>query len=125
MSRLACLPLQRYRPGTPEATPGDRQVKEPIVVAVDQDIVDLTENFLRNRRDEAPHARAAVATRDLRALRHIGHALKGTAGSFGFYDLSAIGADLEGAALAGDLAGATDSVERMFALLARLRVVPC
>lgn len=101
-----------------------RSVKPPIFVAVDQDIVDLAENFLRNRRGEVQDAHAAVAICDLGALRRIGHALKGTAGSFGFRDLSAVGADLEAATIAGDLTGATDAVERLSELLARIWIVP-
>ncbi len=96
---------------------------DPLTIAVDEDIIDLAENFVLNRRDAAQRGREAVAAGDLDALRRIGHELKGTAGSYGFRDLSTIGAKLEEAAIAGNLADAGDAVERMADFLARVTLV--
>ena len=99
-------------------------MSEPFTVAVDADIADLAENFLRNRADVAQRAQAAASARDLAVLRRIGHELKGTAGSYGFQELSAIGATLESAAIAGNLSSAGDAIARIGDYLARVSVVP-
>lgn len=99
-------------------------MSEPITVCVDADIADLAEAFLRNRAGVARTAEAAAAASDLALLRHIGHELKGTAGSYGFQELSAIGATLETAAITGNLASAGEAIARMGDYLARVSVVP-
>lgn len=95
-----------------------------LAVAVDRDIIDLAEDFLRNRHSQARRAREAISAGDVEVLRRVGHELKGTAGSYGFHDLSTIGAELERAALDGDLDGAGKAVERFAAFLERVSVVP-
>jgi HPt (histidine-containing phosphotransfer) domain-containing protein len=100
-------------------------VNEPLTVPIDKEIIDLAEIFLRNRREQAAQARNAVATGDLVTLRRIGHELKGTAGSFGFKRLSAIGASLESAAAAGDLTGCGEAVSDISEYLARVTISPC
>lgn len=99
-------------------------MSEHLTVTVDADIFDLAEDFLRNRRQEANRAREAAACSDLEVLRRIGHELKGTAGSYGFRDLSTIGANLESAAIAGDMDRAGAAVTRMSEFLTRVNVVP-
>jgi HPt (histidine-containing phosphotransfer) domain-containing protein len=101
----------------------DPLMSEPLTVTVDADILDLAEDFLRNRRREADRARDAAARADLDVLRRIGHELKGTAGSYGFGDLSTIGASLESAAIAGDVDQAGAAVARMSDFLTRVSVV--
>jgi HPt (histidine-containing phosphotransfer) domain-containing protein len=91
---------------------------------VDEDILDLAKDFLENRRGAAREARAAIAVKDWALLRRIGHELKGTAGSFGFRELSAIGVDLEHAALTRDPFQARDAVDRMARYVDRVTVVP-
>lgn len=118
----------------PEAMPAAREqrpvggdehpfMSEPLTIIVDADILDLAEDFLRNRRREASRAREAAACADLDVLRRIGHELKGTAGSYGFRDLSTIGASLETAAIAGDIVQANAAVARMYDFLTRVSVV--
>ena len=98
---------------------------KPFTITVDKDIIDLAEGFLRNRRVQALRARVAVEAGDLESLRRIGHELKGTAGSYGFRDLSAIGAALEAAAEAGDLPGCRHASDRMLDFLDRVAIAPC
>mgnify|MGYP001826446877 FL=1 len=99
-------------------------MNESLTIPIDPDIIDLAEGFLENRRAVAQQARTAVAVEDWDLLYRIGHELKGTAGSFGFRDLSAIGLDLEDAALAHDLIQAEDAVDRMHRYVDRVTVVP-
>jgi HPt (histidine-containing phosphotransfer) domain-containing protein len=93
-------------------------------VAVDPDILDLAETFLRKRRGQIQDWRKAIADGDEQALRRLGHELKGTAGSFGFHDLSGMAAELEAAVIGGDLATAAEKLERMIDFLDRVDLVP-
>lgn len=97
---------------------------ERFTVAVDADIADLAQDFLRNRASVPKRAAAAAAAHDLALLQRIGHELKGTAGSYGFRELSTIGATLETAATAGNLASAADAIAQMGDYLARVSVIP-
>jgi HPt (histidine-containing phosphotransfer) domain-containing protein len=99
-------------------------LKTPHTVSVDKDIFDLAETFLQNRRGQTRGWRDALDAGDLHALRRVGHEIKGTAGAFGFGDLSAIGAALEQSAVDGDLERAGEMTEQMIDLLDRLAVVP-
>ena len=88
-------------------------MNETFIVAVDADIVDLAEIFLSNRRGQIQSWREAVATGNLPLLSRLGHELKGTAGAFGFHQLSRLGAELEEKVTKEDLDGAGDTLERM------------
>jgi len=100
-------------------------VNEPLTVAIDKDIFDLAEGFLHNRRGQAAHIYSALELGDITTLRRIGHELKGTAGSYGFRDLSAIGARLETAAVNGDLQSCKKAVDLMSEFLVRVTISPC
>lgn len=98
-------------------------MNETFTVAVDPDIIDLAETFLRNRRDQIQSWREAVATGNIPVLRRLGHELKGTAGAFGFHHLSKLAAELEKTLGNGDLARSGDTVERMIDFLDHVTVV--
>lgn len=98
-------------------------VTDALTVRVSADVLDLAEAFLAHRREEVPRARAALASSDWGLLRRIGHELKGTAGSFGFGELSSIGLDLEKAAEARDPRRTGDAVAHMARYLACVAVV--
>ena len=93
-------------------------------VTVDTDIVDLAEIFLSNRRGQIQFWREAIAARNMPVLRRLGHELKGTAGAFGFQQLSSLGAELEEKVANGDLNGSDDTLERMIDFLDRVAVIP-
>jgi HPt (histidine-containing phosphotransfer) domain-containing protein len=99
-------------------------LNEPLTVVVDQDIVDLAESFLTNRRGQIGEWRAAVANGNGPALSRLGHELKGTAGAFGFRALSDLGTELEQAVAIDNLQGAGDTLERMIDYLDRVAIVP-
>jgi HPt (histidine-containing phosphotransfer) domain-containing protein len=99
-------------------------LKTPLTLSVDKDILDLAETFLHNRRSQKQDWRQAVDAADRDALRRIGHEIKGTAGAFGFGDLSATGAALEQSAMDGDLERAREMTEKMIDFLDRATVVP-
>lgn len=99
-------------------------MNETLTVAVDPDIIDLAESFLSNRRGQIKEWREAVTVGNTHLLHRLGHELKGTAGSFGFQDLSELSAQLEHALADGNLDGAGDTLERMIDYLVRVQVVP-
>ncbi len=97
---------------------------DSITVAVDPEIIDLAESFLRNRRAQIQDWRDAIAAGNQQVLRRLGHELKGTAGAFGFYGLSELGVELEEMLMNDDEAAARDRVERMIDYLERVAIAP-
>jgi HPt (histidine-containing phosphotransfer) domain-containing protein len=93
------------------------------VIPVDADIMDLAEEFLRKRRQAVPRILAIIAANDMGELRRIGHELKGTAGSYGFDELSRAGAALEEAAVTEDAERARDTANRIAAFLQQVALV--
>lgn len=105
-------------------SPRGRSLKDSIRIRVDEDIIDLAEGFLRHRRGAPERIREAMSTDDWTFVHRIGHELKGTAGSYGFRGLSAIGRELEDAADTRDSVAAAAAVERMLDYLERVSVLP-
>ncbi|MEM7048825.1 MAG: PAS domain S-box protein [Acidobacteriota bacterium] len=64
----------------------------------DPEIRAMLPEFLARCQHDYEQLQQAVKARDLAPIRAIGHALKGSGGSFGIPEISAIGADLEQAA---------------------------
>ena len=93
------------------------------VIPIDPDIIDLAEEFLRKRRESLPRLLRLTAEDDMGELRRMGHEIKGTAGSYGFQELSCAGADLEEAAAAEAAGRARDAVDRMAAFLQQVALV--
>jgi HPt (histidine-containing phosphotransfer) domain-containing protein len=93
------------------------------IIAVDADIMDLAEDFLRRRREAVPTIRGLIDAGDMDRLRRAGHELKGTAGSYGFQELSRTGAVIEDAAIAEDPERARRAVDAMADFLARVTLV--
>lgn len=94
-----------------------------VVVRVDADLEPLIPRFLEKRRAEVEVLRLAADGGDLATLRAVGHALKGTAGGYGFAHLTDLGARLERAAADGNVAEARDAVVEIQEYLPRVRVV--
>jgi HPt (histidine-containing phosphotransfer) domain-containing protein len=94
------------------------------VIAIDSDIIDLAEQFVRKRRESLPRLLALIAANDMGELRRLGHELKGTAGSYGFQELSHAGAALEAAGVAEDTGRAREAVDRIGAFLEQVALVP-
>lgn len=93
------------------------------VVHVDGQLRPLVPRFIENRRSEVPGLREAVARGDREELARVGHALKGTASSFGFDRLAGLGARLEASAKEGDFEEARAAVEEIAGHLDRVEVV--
>ncbi|HXZ54672.1 MAG TPA: Hpt domain-containing protein [Burkholderiales bacterium] len=96
---------------------------DPISVKIDPIFAELVPTFLERCKQNVVECRDALQSADLPAARRIGHALSGTAGSFGFEELAAIGRDIEQAARAGDWATVKELAERLDGHLSRLHPV--
>ncbi|MDD3312694.1 Hpt domain-containing protein [Pseudodesulfovibrio sp.] len=75
-------------------------------VIVDGELEAIIPRYFELQRQGLADLRAAVERGDAESARLIGHRMKGTGTSYGFPNLTELGAAIEGAALAGDLAGA-------------------
>lgn len=64
-------------------------------VVVEEDIADMIEDFLQNRRDDQKRLALAIAQHDLEQSRRISHAMKGVGGMYGFHWISAVAAEIE------------------------------
>jgi HPt (histidine-containing phosphotransfer) domain-containing protein len=82
---------------------------DPIVVKVDPLLAEIVPRFLQRCVQTVAEFRGAVRSGDLSAARRIGHALHGSAGSFGFEEMAEIGRDIERAAREGN----TGSLEKL------------
>lgn len=83
-------------------------------VAVDEDILDMIDSFLKNQRDEVEKLKAAAQALDRERCRRIGHTMKGVGGMYGFQWISLAGAAVETAAKENpsQLEGLAEQIDR-------------
>jgi HPt (histidine-containing phosphotransfer) domain-containing protein len=93
-----------------------------IVVKVDPDLEELIPGFLENRARDLDRLRAALVQGDLPTIQSIGHSLKGVGGGYGFMRLSELGAEMEKAAKAGNVAPLGGLVDELADYLGRVVV---
>lgn len=94
-----------------------------LVVSVDPELRPLMPGFLAKRRAEIGGLRAALAARDMAALRAAGHNLKGLGGGYGFDALTELGRELEQRTRAEDVGGVAATVEAIADYVMRVEVV--
>ena len=104
------------------AANGDDGMKRN-VVQVDADLRDLVPGFLAHKRADTGIIQAAIERADFQTLSQIGHKMKGEGGSYGFDAVTEMGAALERAAQARDLATARRTLEEFAAYLESVDVV--
>lgn len=95
----------------------------PISVKIDPLLAELVPKFLQRCRQTVFDFQDVVRSGDFSGARRIGHALHGTASSFGFHEMAGIGKDIEQAAQNGDAGALKDLAERLDAHVARVRPV--
>jgi len=95
----------------------------PISVRIDPLLAEIVPKFLERCRQTVVEFREAILSGDLDGARRIGHALHGTASSFGFEEMAAIGKEIELAAKSSDARALKDLVGRLDAHVARVRPV--
>lgn len=93
-----------------------------LTVRVDKDMEALVQRFLSRKRADVDRLRSALTSEDFETIRRIGHDLKGSGEGFGFPELSAFGAALEGAAIARNERALGEQLAAVEQFLSRLRV---
>lgn len=95
----------------------------PISVRIDPTLAELVPKYLERCRESLAEFQVAVRSDDLSLARRIGHALHGTAGSFGFEELAGIGREIEQAAKEGNRGALRDLLERLDTHVSRVRPI--
>jgi HPt (histidine-containing phosphotransfer) domain-containing protein len=95
----------------------------PISVRINPLLAKIVPKFLERCRQSVVELQDAVRSGDFTGARRIGHALHGTASSFGFDEMAEIGREIEQAARAGDSATLKALAERLDIHVARVRPV--
>jgi len=96
---------------------------DPITVRIDPILAVLVPKFLARCRQTVTEFHEAVGSRDMAVARRIGHALFGTASSYGFHEMAAIAKEIERAALDEDSVALKKLAERLDTHVARVRPV--
>lgn len=99
------------------------RAEDAIVVRVDADLEELIPSFIANRRIDIQTIGNALDLDDFLTLRRVGHNLRGAGAAFGFDRVSAIGAQLEEAALASNPQGVRVAAEELAAYMLRALIV--
>ncbi len=95
----------------------------PIVIHVDPVVRHLVPKFLELCRTDAAGMRSALEAGNFDGLRKTGHKLKGSGGSYGFNDITRIGAAVEAAATSADSARLRELIDEFARYLERVRPV--
>jgi len=88
-------------------------MNEPITVKIDPILAELVPKFLARCKQTVAEFHAAAESGDLEVARRIGHALFGTASSYGFHEMAAIGKEIERAAQNRDFDALKGLAERL------------
>ncbi len=95
----------------------------PISVRIDPLLAEIVPKFLQRCRQTVVEFQDAVLSGDFTGARRIGHALHGTASSFGFEEMAEIGKEIEQAARACDTGTLKALAEQLDTHVARVRPV--
>ncbi len=97
-------------------------MSDKLIVTVDAQIAALVPRFLANRTADVDKIRAALAGADFEAVRAAAHAMKGAGGSYGFAEISRLGAAMEEGALRRDAAAITGLAASLEEYLGRIEI---
>jgi CheY-like chemotaxis protein len=97
------------------------EVDHDIVVIEDPDTAPLVPGFLQNRREDVDAMRPLIEAADFGRVQALGHRMKGTGKSYGFAEISRIGAAIELAAHQNDAVTLERLVNELDSYLARVR----
>jgi HPt (histidine-containing phosphotransfer) domain-containing protein len=71
---------------------------DPFDPSESPEVVQLRPVYLTRRREELLHVPEWIASRNYEQIRRVGHNMKGSGGSYGLFELSTLGLQLEEAA---------------------------
>lgn len=98
------------------------EMTKPLNIVVDKDLEDLIPDYLTNRVNELTNLKILFAKSDFPQIQAIGHKLRGSAGSYGFSELSEIGKELEEKSKVSDLVSITHALSQYSLYLKRIKV---
>jgi HPt (histidine-containing phosphotransfer) domain-containing protein len=101
----------------------DNSAGEKIPIEIDRELMPVVPEYLENRHLDCAEIGRLLATGGMEHIQVMGHRMKGSGGSYGFDEISAIGEALELAAESNDTKGVRTAVSRLEAYLARVTVV--
>ena len=100
----------------------DNATGERILVEIDHELMPIVPEYLEYRRLDCAEIERLLAAGGMECIQIMGHRIKGSGGSFGFDEISAIGEALELAAQDVDADGIRTAVRRLEAYLERVSV---
>jgi HPt (histidine-containing phosphotransfer) domain-containing protein len=93
-----------------------------ILVEVDQELKPVVPQYLEKRLQDCTDIERLLVSGGMEYIQIMGHRMKGSGGSFGFDEISAIGEDLESAALTTDAERIRSVADRLEKYLKRVSV---
>jgi HPt (histidine-containing phosphotransfer) domain-containing protein len=107
-------------PAASPATPAVEPVAGMALAHVPDERRALAQGFLERRQHDLHLLREALSECRFDAIGHIGHMLKGSGGSYGFDQITIIGAQLETAARDADHAAVAAAIDALACCLAHV-----
>jgi len=101
----------------------DSRARETITIDMPRGLEQIMPAYLAGRREEIPELIALLAASDFERLAKLSHNIRGTGTSYGFADLSRIGADLEIAAKQRDTNAASAQLIQLNYYLEHVQVI--
>jgi CheY-like chemotaxis protein/HPt (histidine-containing phosphotransfer) domain-containing protein len=115
--------IKEHSTGAPVSGHGERGGADPIVVRANPKLADLIPGFLQNRRQDVAAILEALDQNEFAIVENLGHGMKGAGGSWGFQDITDIGAALERSAENADNEGSRKWVNELSRYLDRVEIV--
>jgi PAS domain S-box-containing protein len=117
--------LQAIRDHSSDPVPSDvhgNPSNPPIKISVPPELVELVPGFLQNRRNDVAAIRDALDRGDFVTVEHLGHGMSGAGGSWGFDEVTVIGANMERAAQGTDRDASYRLVDELARYLERVEI---
>jgi len=96
---------------------------DTIFVEIDQELITVVPDYLEDRRQDCHAIERLLDDGDLNGIRALAHRMKGSGGSYGFDEISALGEALERAVLVPDTHGIRTVVSRLKSYLSSVSVM--
>ncbi len=113
------LAIQRHAPARHVGHDADF-----VWISAPEGLEEIAPGYLTSRIDELPQLLQLAAASDFEALRNRGHDLKGSGGSFGFDEITRIGAEIEQFAKQRKAAEISHELQQLGLYLNRVRISP-
>jgi len=117
--------LHAIRDHAPDPARTDRRDEvrsETIRIRAQPELADLIPEFLQNRRNDVAAIRKALGHGDFKTVEHLGHGMNGAGGSWGFDEVTVLGASMERAAQGADRDASYRLVDELARYLDRVEI---